>query len=135
MNEKYKDIVNMPHHQSAKHPRMSPVDRAAQFGSFAALTGHSDAIKEEARLVSCKLELTQEEMNELNAMLLYICDNIAEMPRVKITYFVPDEKKQGGAYIDLVCRVKKVDLANRMITVLEDKRTIDMENVYKITGV
>jgi hypothetical protein len=114
---------------------MSPVDRAAQFGSFAALTGYSDAIKEEARLVSCKLELAQEEMDELNAMLLYICDNIVDMPRVKITYFVPDDKKEGGVYIDLVCRVKKVDLANRMITVLEDKRTIDMENVYKITGV
>lgn len=46
--ENYDDIINLPHHQSARHPRMSMQDRAAQFAPFAALTGHSQAIEETA---------------------------------------------------------------------------------------
>lgn len=42
----YHDIINLPHHQSAKRPHMSIHDRAAQFASFAALTGHKEAIRE-----------------------------------------------------------------------------------------
>ena len=29
--EKYKDIINLPHYVSKKHPQMSIEDRAAQF--------------------------------------------------------------------------------------------------------
>ena len=36
----YEDIVNLPHHRSETHPHMSMEERAAQFSSFAALTGH-----------------------------------------------------------------------------------------------
>ena len=135
MNEKYKDILNAEHHRSITHPHMSSLDRASQFASFAALTGHSDAIDERARIVSEKLTLTQEEMNELNSKLLFICDTIDEMPTVKITYFIPDGKKQGGAYVDVLCRVKKVDLINRTITTLEEKRVINLDDIYKMANV
>ena len=47
---KYDDIIELPHHVSSRHPRMAPLDRAAQFSPFAALTGHDAAIKETARL-------------------------------------------------------------------------------------
>ncbi len=134
MNEKYKDILNAEHHRSVVHPHMSNLDRASQFASFAALTGHSEAIDERARIVSEKLTLTQEEMNELNSMLAFICDNIDTMPSVKITYFIPDEKKTGGAYIDLLCCVKRVDLINRTIITLEDKRVINLDDIYKMTS-
>lgn len=50
MNEKYKDMLRLPHPVSATHPRMSLQDRAAQFSPFAALTGYEDALKETARL-------------------------------------------------------------------------------------
>ena len=46
--EEYQDIINHPHHTSRKHPRMSMYQRAAQFAPFAALSGHSDAIRETA---------------------------------------------------------------------------------------
>lgn len=36
---KYDDIIRLPHHQSAKHPHMDMISRAAQFAPFAALTG------------------------------------------------------------------------------------------------
>ena len=43
--EKYKDIIDLPHHKSAVHKPMSMMNRAAQFAPFAALTGHDDAIR------------------------------------------------------------------------------------------
>ena len=45
-NGKYNDIINMPHHVSKKHPRMSLEARSAQFAPFAALKGYDDAINE-----------------------------------------------------------------------------------------
>lgn len=54
---KYDDIIHLPHHVSATHPQMSPIDRAAQFAPFAALTGHADAIKETERLTIERIEL------------------------------------------------------------------------------
>ena len=47
----YEDIINLPHHQSTVHPRMSRGDRAAQFSPFAALTGHEAAIRKTAERV------------------------------------------------------------------------------------
>lgn len=43
---KYDDIIDMEHHVSPTRPRMSSIDRAAQFSPFAALTGYEDAVKE-----------------------------------------------------------------------------------------
>ncbi len=44
--EKYADIINLPHHVSKRHPWMALSDRAAQFGSYAALRGYGTAVKE-----------------------------------------------------------------------------------------
>ncbi|MDD6233616.1 MAG: hypothetical protein PUB17_00320 [Lachnospiraceae bacterium] len=44
--EDYTDIINMPHHVSAKRPQMTMEARAAQFASFAALKGYDRAIKD-----------------------------------------------------------------------------------------
>ncbi len=44
--EKYADIIDLPHHVSKRHPRMALSDRAAQFGSYAALRGYGAAVKE-----------------------------------------------------------------------------------------
>ena len=48
MTDNYDDIINLPHHVSQRHPRMSMYNRAAQFSPFAALTGYEKA-SEEAR--------------------------------------------------------------------------------------
>ena len=42
----YEDIINLPHHVSAKHPKMSMYNRAAQFSPFSALTGYEKATEE-----------------------------------------------------------------------------------------
>lgn len=55
--ENYDDIINMEHHVSTKHSRLSIEQRAAQFAPFSALAGYSDEIKETARLTKNKIEL------------------------------------------------------------------------------
>ena len=47
--DKYKAIINLPHHVSKTHPQMSRLERAAQFSPFAALSGYESAIEEAAR--------------------------------------------------------------------------------------
>ena len=42
----YGDMICMEHPTSRTHPRMSAVDRAAQFAPFAALSGFEEAIRQ-----------------------------------------------------------------------------------------
>ena len=135
MNEKYEGIFYMEHHQSATRQRMSMLDRAAQFSSFAALTGHSEAIKEEARLVDNKAELNEQEIFDLNAKLNLICENICSKPEVTVTYFVPDEKKQGGKYVTTNCEIKTIDLVGRIIKTRENDAIINIDDILEITGI
>lgn len=46
----YEDIVDLPHHVSARHPQMEMLQRAAQFAPFAALRGYEDAIAEAGKM-------------------------------------------------------------------------------------
>jgi len=54
--EKYKDIIDMEHPSSDKHPRMSMVSRGAQFAPFAALTGFEEEIEETGRVARDRAE-------------------------------------------------------------------------------
>ena len=63
MSEKYADIINLPHPASKRHPRMSMLDRAAQFAPFAALTGYGDVIDATARRVNADPVPPEEEMD------------------------------------------------------------------------
>lgn len=56
VQQKYEDILNLPHHVSETHPPMPIADRAAQFAPFAALTGYKEAIEETERLAEKKIE-------------------------------------------------------------------------------
>ena len=42
----YLDIIDLPHPEIKNHPRMTRINRAAQFAPFAALTGFEDQIDE-----------------------------------------------------------------------------------------
>ena len=53
VQQKYGDILNLPHHVSETHPPMPIADRAAQ---FAALTGYKEAIEETEWLAEKKIE-------------------------------------------------------------------------------
>ncbi len=109
MANNYNDIINMEHPTSKKHPRMSMYARAAQFSPFAALTGHDAAIAETARLTDKKIELSEEQLNDLNFKLGYLMDNIKSELEVTITHFVPDNKKIGGRYDTVTGVVRRID--------------------------
>lgn len=132
-NHKYDDIINLPHPTSKKHPRMSLYARAAQFSPFAALTGHEAAIKETARRTDEKLMLSDEVIAEINVKLNLIAETIGTQQRIRITYFVPDNKKAGGAYISCSGCVKKIDEYEHTV-VMEDKTVIPIEQISNIEG-
>lgn len=131
ISHKYDDIINLPHHVSKKHPQMSLHDRAAQFSPFAALTGHKAAINETARLTDEKQILSEDVIAKLNEQLNLIKENINTNPIVTITYFVPDDRKSGGAYISNTGVVKKIDEYNHTV-VLTDKTVIPIEQISDI---
>ncbi|MCR5786016.1 MAG: hypothetical protein K6G40_10300 [Eubacterium sp.] len=56
MERNYDDIINLPHHESKVHPKMSRIDRAAQFAPFAALTGLDKAMEKTAEDVRISFE-------------------------------------------------------------------------------
>ena len=106
---KYDDIIQLPHHVSSTRPHMPMLDRAAQFQPFRALTGYEDAVHETARLTDEKIELTEDEKAILDVRLQKLADEISSQPKVTLTYFRPDKKKAGGAYICVTGRLKKID--------------------------
>ena len=128
---RYDDIINLPHHVSAERPRMSMHDRAAQFSPFAALTGYDDAIDETARLTDKQFELSEDERNRLDEQLRLIADRIEEQPEIEVTYFQPDELKDGGAYLIARGRVRRIDEYEREI-VFGDGRQIELEYVAEM---
>lgn len=107
MSGPYDDIIDLPHPTSERHPRMPMANRAAQFSPFAALSGYDAAVKETARLTGSKAELTEEEKSILDAKLQALAKQADR--RVTFTYFQPDGKKQGGAYLTAAGIVKKFD--------------------------
>ena len=108
----YDDIINLPHHVSARHPQMPLKDRAAQFSPFAALTGYAGEVAEvaeAARLTETKIELTEDQRAMLDERLCLLEDILPERPDVTFTYFVPDQRKQGGAYTTVTGKLKRLD--------------------------
>lgn len=131
MTGPYDDIINLPHPTSPQHPRMSAIDRAAQFSPFAALSGHEAAVKETARLTDRRIELTEDKKTELDMKLRLIVEHLPEHPEVSITYFEPDGKKDGGAYKMVTNSIKKIDDTKRAVF-LTDGKHISIDDIYEI---
>lgn len=130
---RYDDIIDLPHHQSASRHHISLYDRAAQFSPFAALTGYDDAVKEAARMTDTKAELDEYEKAAINERLNKIQDTLDEQPEVSITYYLPDKKKSGGAYIMVTGYVKKVDEYERIV-VMRDGTNVPIDDISEIDG-
>lgn len=108
---RYNDIIHLPHHVSPKRARMSDHDRAAQFSPFAALVGYEDAIDEAARLTDQRIVLSESAKEEINLVLRQLHAGAA----VECTWFCPDERKTGGAYITATGFVRTVDTYRQML--------------------
>lgn len=127
----YQDIINLPHHQSAGRAHMSLHDRAAQFAPFAALRGYDDEISETARLTDRQLELNDEHIESINQQIHLIIENIKSVPMAKITYFVPDDKKEGGKYITIEANIRRIDEVQKQI-ILVTGESIEISKLSSI---
>ena len=131
MSGPYDDIINLPHPTSKRHPRMPVHDRAAIFSPFAALSGHRVAIAETARLTERRIELDEDTRAELDRRQAILLGHMDEQPEVTITWFQPDERKDGGAYLTATGRLKKLRELERLL-VLADGTEIPLEDVVAL---
>lgn len=131
MSGKYDDILHLPHPTSAKHPRMPVSERAAIFSPFAALSGHAGAIAETARLTDRRMELDEDTRAELDRRQAVLLKHIAEQPEVTVTWFQPDERKDGGSYVTVTGRLKRIDPVERVMA-LQDGTSIPLEDVAEL---
>ena len=130
---KYKDILNMKYpNPEIERDFPDKILREAQFAPFAALTGYNDAIDEAARQTDRKIGLDEYEIERLNNKLKYLSE-ASETDEVIITYYVPDKKKDGGAYVSKSGIVIKVREYERDI-VTDDGTKIPIEDIYSISG-
>lgn len=130
---RYDDLLDLPHHVSVTHPHMSLYDRAAQFAPFKALTGYEDDVEETARLTDQRVELDADSIARLDARLRLLEERLADAPAVSITYFLSDERKDGGSYETVTGIVKKID-AIKHILVLRDGWQIPIGDICDIEG-
>jgi len=129
---KFDDIINHEYIKSTTRRHMTMVERAAQFGAFKAVVGHEDALHETARLTDKKMELDEYTKVELNEKLQRLA--VADEPEeVSITYFVPDERKQGGAYLTITGVVAKIREYERDV-IMEDRTQIPIDDIMAIDG-
>ena len=125
---KYDDLLYMPHPVSKKHPQMPILDRAAQFAPFAALTGHSAAIKETARLTDSKIELDEDTRMQLDMKQQILLEMTAKQPEIIVTYFKKDARKSGGSYLTVTGNLKKIDSYTHEF-VMNNNRRIPIDDI------
>ena len=111
MNGKYDEIMGLPHHVSKTRPQMPMSDR----------------------LTDERIELDEGALTALNMRYQLLMDALDEEPEVEITYFKPDERKAGGAYVTATGAVIKVDDFERLIT-MQDGTKIPMDDILSIDG-
>ena len=131
--EEYADIIDRAHPVSEKHPPMSRLNRAAQFSPFAALTGYDDLIRESERETDARTELDEGSLEALDRRLTWLLRHPGA-PEAEFTYFIPDGKKSGGAYVTVTGRPRRYDPLSRSVTLsggemlfIDDVRAIECD--------
>ena len=127
----YDDIKDMTRPQYPDLPPMPVHDRAAQFSPFAALVGYEDAVEETERLTDSRREMEQDEINELNARLQELSDRLQDRPKIRVTFFIRDKKKEGGSYASKVGNVRTIDRFNNVI-LFADGASVPVRDMYSI---
>lgn len=125
----YEDIVDLPPHISKKHPQPTMLERAARFAPFAAITGYEEMVLEEARVTEERIDLDESSLALLNEKLNMITEFLDEEPEVTITYFEPDKRKAGGAYVTFTGVVKCIDEYEQLV-IMTDGTKIRIGDIY-----
>ena len=128
---KYDDIISLPHPVSKTHPPMPRAERAAQFSSFAALTGYEEIVAERARLTETRAELDRDALEALDEKLRAVAAEIDARPELELRYFVPDKKKAGGRYETIRGCVKKID-GQAGLLIQKKKKKVPLGDIVSI---
>lgn len=129
---KYDDIINL-NRAISKYKHLGMDARAAQFAPFAALVGYDSAVKETARLTEKEIEIDDGLKEILDNKLNYLSKNITNKNEVEVTYFVKDDKKSGGKYLNKKGIIKRINQELKTIK-FDDGFIINIENIINITG-
>ena len=129
--ERYADIIRLSRPVSPRFRPMPRISRAAQFASFDALTGFGDAVTETARITDQKIFLTEDKKQMLDETLRLLLDMADNPPTVRITHFIPDPRKAGGAYVTVTGQITDADPLAGCV-VLADKRRIPIGDILDI---
>ena len=130
----YDDILHLSRPVSARHARMSMVDRGAQFSPFAALVGYEKVLEESARLTQAQTFLDEGGKELLDRKLRFLAGHLGQTGQVRFLCYRPDERKAGGSFLWLGGIVKKIDLYRRTV-VLEGGQEFAIEDIRAIDGV
>ncbi len=135
MEEKfaYEDIIDRAYPFPGLERKISKSDRAAQFSSFAALTGLDDMMDETGRVTDEMTTLTDESVDMLNLKLRILEEMADARPTVEVTYFKPDKKKDGGSYISFSGTVKSIQKEEGTIS-FEGGVTFRLSEIRKLEG-
>ena len=128
---KYDDIINLPHHESKNHPRMSNSNRAAQFAPFAALVGFSESIRKSEEILDDYALLSEDMKSEIEDALKKLSLKIKENPLVEVTYFEKKNTENKGKYLKFTGKIKKFDEFDRKIIFI-NRKTIYIKDIYNI---
>ena len=131
MNPKYSKLKNITRPQYPDLPPMPIEDRAAQFSPFAAVVGYDDAVEETARYTDSMVELSEDEIVLLNDALAKLRESIDEKPQIRVTYFVPDAKKDGGEYVSKTGIVKRIDEYENVL-IFTDGDKVAVSSIIKV---
>lgn len=127
----YGDIIRLPRPVSRTKRPMPRPDRAAQFSSFAALTGYEEAVKETARLTAERREPDEERQEQLNHTLRLLSERKDDLPLIRVVYFEKDKRKSGGEYVAVQGRFRRIDEENAAI-VFTDGNKIPILDIWEI---
>lgn len=131
MSKAADNLISYPYRGSRRGNKMSNTDRAAQFSSFAALTGFDGVLFEAVRETEQRIDVDEERQDKINASLAAILENFPERTAARIVYFVPDKQKQGGAYETVFGNVRWID-EGAMTVIFSDNSAVPIADIYDI---
>ena len=59
--------------------------------------------------------------------------SLKDRPEVTVEYFVPDDRKAGGAYVSVTGRVRHISVPDKIL-VMEDGAEIPLDDIVSMTG-
>ncbi len=126
----YNDIINIKK-PCSNHKPMDHLQRAAQFAPFAALKGYEESIFETGRLVDEKIELSDEQKDEISYKLTFLQEHIKDNYEIEVIYFIPDKRKKGGIYKQKIGVLKRIIEVEKKLQ-FGDKTMINILDIYQI---